>query len=252
MNRYLTDLSCTADQSAAHEQALYEIWDHLHERFPHVELENCASGGGRCDIGMLSRAHQCWTSDNTDPFERLFIQEGFTQFYCPNQMMCWVTDMAARLGRTGRNRISYLFHSAMCGGLGIGTDITKLDDEEFRLYQQYISQYKQIRETVQYGKLYRLKSPRTHSLSSLAYVSRDDREVVVFAFLHSQTMEGMIRNDPGRSPDEKHLRLQGLEHTAVYALDDGRRFSGSTLMNLGLPVNLRNDFDSCLIRLTRV
>ena len=252
MNRYLTDLDCTADQSAAHEQALYEIWDYLHEQFPNVELENCASGGGRCDLGMLSRAHQCWTSDNTDPFERLFIQEGFTQFYCPNQMMCWVTDMAGRLGRTGRNRISYLFHSAMCGGLGIGTNITKLNNQDFQLYRQYISLYKQIRETVQSGNLYRLKSPRTEKLSSAEYVSQDGHEVLVFAFLHSQTMEGMIRNDPARSPDEKHIRLQGLDLSAVYTFDDGRRISGSTLMHLGLPINLRNDFDSCLIRLTRV
>ena len=250
-NRYLTDLDGSG-QGAAHEQVLFRIWDELRRRHPGVEIECCASGGGRSSLAMLRRSEQCWTSDQTDPFERLFIQEGFTQFYRPGQMMCWVTDMARRLGRTGRDRTDFLFHSAMCGCLGIGADIRNLTEEEADLWRQYIALYKEIRETVQCGRLYRLRSPRTENLSAVEYVAQDGHEAVVLAFLHAQHLEGIVRSDGGASPEDRRLRLQGLEEEALYIGEDGTELSGAALMHLGVPVRLRDDYDSCLIRLRRL
>ena len=37
-------------------------------------------------------ADQVWPSDNTDAFNRLLIQDGFTYAYAPGVMMVWVTD----------------------------------------------------------------------------------------------------------------------------------------------------------------
>jgi alpha-galactosidase len=46
-----------------HNEAIYGIFDRLHSRFPQLILENCSSGGGRTDIGMLSRFHHTWVTD---------------------------------------------------------------------------------------------------------------------------------------------------------------------------------------------
>lgn len=252
MNRYYTDLGCITDQSAGHVAGLYEIWDWLRREFPNVELEDCSGGGGRCDLGMLSRAHQCWTSDNTDPFERLFIQEGYSYFYPPNMMMCWVTDTAKSLNRIGRCRIAYQFHSAMCGGLGIGTNISELSAEEIKEYRRFISLYKEVRPVIQNGSLYRLLSPREGNISAVQYNAQDQSEAVIFAFLHSQTFVGILPFEGTRSPNEYLLRLKGLEPSAIYEINGEKRLSGKTLMNLGLPLYLANDFDSAMYRLKKI
>ena len=252
MNSCLTDLDCRFDQSAAHEQALYEIWDTLAREFPDVELENCSGGGGRCDLGLLSRSHQCWVSDNSDPFERLLIQEGFTNFYPPSQMSCWVTDLSKKTGRAGRAGLAYRFHASMCGALGIGADITKLSEDELAAFRSFIEQYKTLRPIIQQGLLYRLRSPRKNAIGALQYNSPDKSEAVVFAFLHSQAMEGLVQADDCRSPEEKLLRLADLCPKGIYQVEGGKAMRGDTLMHLGYPINLRNDFDSCLLHLKRI
>ena len=71
----------------------YEIIDRLRAKHPQLEIESCSSGGGRVDLGILTRTEQVWTSDNTEAFDRLRIQEGFSLAYAPKVMMDWVTDV---------------------------------------------------------------------------------------------------------------------------------------------------------------
>lgn len=42
---------------------LYYFWDSLLARFPHLLIDNCAGGGNRIDIEMLSRSVSLWRSD---------------------------------------------------------------------------------------------------------------------------------------------------------------------------------------------
>ncbi len=65
-------------------------------------------------------------------------------------MMCWVTDTLSGAGKANRS-IAYKFHSAMCGGLGIGADINRLSSEEAAEYKRHILQYKEIREMILRG-----------------------------------------------------------------------------------------------------
>ena len=57
---------------------VYEIIDRLRAKHPNLEIESCSGGGGRLDLGILERVNVVWTSDNTEAFDRLGIQEGFT------------------------------------------------------------------------------------------------------------------------------------------------------------------------------
>ena len=59
---------------AAQARGTYDLLDRLRAAHPGVEIESCASGGGRIDAGILGRTHRVWLSDSNDALERLRIQ----------------------------------------------------------------------------------------------------------------------------------------------------------------------------------
>jgi alpha-galactosidase len=230
-------------------QNLYDIIDRLRSKHPRLEIEGCSGGGARVDLGMLRRVDQVWPSDNTDALDRLTIQHGFTQAYTPHVMMAWVTDVPN--GINGRvTPLRFRFLVAMTGSLGIGGNLNKWTDDELAVASKMISLYKQIRATVQDGKLYRLGSPMESDFSALQYVSRENQQVVVFAFLHSQRF--------GREMPPLHL--QGLVEDAMYSVstiddklaDQTGKVSGAYLMHHGIQLHLRGDYDATAVRFDRV
>ncbi|MBO5271100.1 MAG: alpha-galactosidase, partial [Clostridia bacterium] len=46
-----------------HIMGMYRLWDTLLKEFPHLLIDNCASGGRRIDIEMLRRSIPLWRSD---------------------------------------------------------------------------------------------------------------------------------------------------------------------------------------------
>ena len=71
----------------------YGILERLRAKHPKLEIESCSGGGARVDLGVLKRVDEFWTSDNTEAFDRLRIQEGFSYAYAPKVMSAWVTDV---------------------------------------------------------------------------------------------------------------------------------------------------------------
>lgn len=224
-----------------HVRNLYWIIDELRRRHPHVAFESCAGGGGRVDLGILSRVDQVWPSDNTDALDRLCIQEGFTYPYSPRLMMSWVTDSPNFL--TGRVvPLRYRFHVAMSGSLGIGGNLSRWTPQQREEARDFITLYKQVRSTIQNGLLYRLRSPRTPGCAASQYVARDGSEVVVFVWGREQHC----------AEPQITLPLRGLGKDAYYAgTSSGIIYSGAYLVQEGLPVKLVGDFDSCMIHLVR-
>ena len=137
---------------------VYNIIDRLRAKHPGLEIESCSGGGGRVDLGILKRVDEVWTSDNTEAFDRLRIQEGFTYAYAPKVMMAWVTDVPNLNGRS--TPLQYRFLVAMQGSLGIGSNLNHWTDADFALASRMVAIDKEIRATVQQGNLYRLFSPR--------------------------------------------------------------------------------------------
>lgn len=58
----------------------YALMNRLVTTFPNILFENCSGGGGRFDPAMLCYSPQIWTSDNTDPIERIYIQYAYFTF----------------------------------------------------------------------------------------------------------------------------------------------------------------------------
>jgi alpha-galactosidase len=222
-------------------QNLYGILRELRSRHPNVEIESCSGGGGRVDLGILSLTDEVWTSDNTDPFDRLTIQDGFTRAYTPGVMMAWVTDTPNFVNERVTS-LEYRFFSSMQGSLGVGANLSKWTPEDFATAKQLIANYKQIRETVQHGALYRLISPRNGSeYSATESVSNERDQAVVFAFLHSGS-EGDIFPAVrlrGLDPDRQYS-LHPLGDSAAFAAP--KSASGRYWMNEGILPRLHGDY----------
>ena len=65
---------------------LIAVLDELRRRHPGVEIESCASGGGRVDLGILARTDRVWASDTNDALERQHIQR-WTQLLLPPELV---------------------------------------------------------------------------------------------------------------------------------------------------------------------
>jgi len=226
---------------------LYEILDRLRAKHPNLEIESCSGGGGRIDLGILRRVDEVWPSDNTDAFDRLRIQEGFSQAYPARIMSAWVTDVPNM--NTRSTPLAFRFLVAMQGALGIGSNLNQFGEGDAKLAADMIAVYKRIRATVQGGELYRLASPRTNDVTVNQYVAGDGRQSVVFALRHAQQYNTAAPT----------IRLRGLDERAVYRVESVNNklveragtFSGAYLMNAGLNVNLRGDFDGTAIVIER-
>jgi alpha-galactosidase len=231
---------------------LYQILAELKSRHPKVEIESCSGGGGRVDLGILKYADEVWPSDNTDPFDRLSQQDGFTYAYTPQVMMAWVTDSPHWLNHRTTS-LSYRMLSSMQGSLGIGANINNWTPDEAALAKRLIAAYHQVQPTIVQGDLYRLISPRNGSeFSATQTVNHDKSQTVVFAFIHS-TQEGRMF---------PLLKLRGLDPAAQYALtpiegkpraDTPTVASGAWWMNRGLEMDadFRGDFQAAAFRFDR-
>jgi len=145
MNRDLTTAGHDG-RAAYHGQvlALYALLARLRERHPGVEIESCASGGARIDLGMLPHVQRFWTSDNNDARSRVAIQRGALQFMPPELLGAHVG--AERSHTTGRSQ-ALAFRAAVVLPLhlGVEADVRRLDDAARAELSRWIALYKQLR-----------------------------------------------------------------------------------------------------------
>ena len=205
---------------------LYEILETLMSAFPEVLFEGCAGGGGRFDAGMMHYFHQYWTSDNTDAGDRMLIQTG-TSMVMPSRFISAHVSAVPnhQVGRTTSMQTRGLV--AMGGQLGYELYITTMTDEELAEIKAQIEQYKEIREVVHNGDMYRLKSPFEGNKTVWEYIS-DDKKTVVLLYFKTRAVPGFERN---------MQCLEGLEKDASYKLRyTDEVYSADVLMNYGICV----------------
>lgn len=232
-NRHITD-AYTATLSAAKQMefghryilGVYQLLERLTKAYPEVLFESCSSGGGRFDLGMMYYAPQAWTSDDTDPIERLKIQHGTSYGYSLSMMSAHVS--ASPNEQSGR-RTSLDTRAAVAyfGVFGYELDVTTLEAEEAEKVKEQIDFYKKYREVFQYGNFFRIRSPFEDDVVDWQVVSSDKSTAIL---LHTSLISHL---NPGYSV----VKFCGLDEDKRYTIaGTDEEFFGDELMNAGVKI----------------
>ena len=252
-SEYLTD----SNQShfwIDYTNGLYAIYERIRKEFPTIEIQDCSSGGGRLDYGALKYHDEFWTSDDTDPFERIFIQFGTSLIFPAQAMSAHVTNSPNKTTDIASS-LKFRFDVAMMGRLGLELQPKELTAYELEFSKKAIETYKGIRDIIQLGDLYPLISPyQSGGWASQMYVTKNKAQAVFFAFsmeYHSK----IVMND---------IKLQGLDPTKQYQVKeinkngvsrfwgDGKIFSGDYLMKVGVNTNISKRGESVVLLLEEI
>ena len=251
MNRSLTDVASFALEEDRQGElfhryvlGVYELQERLLQDFPHVLLENCSSGGGRFDPGMLYYSPQIWTSDNTDAIDRLRIQEGTALVYPLSAMGAHV---AACPSHTNSRSTPFATRAlvSLPGCFGYELDLTELTDEEKAMIPGQLEAYRKYGPVFHTGDYYRLASySENGEYDALMAVSKD-KKAAVLDYVHVMSRErrrSLI------------LPLQGLDEETLYRCSEtGEVHTGAAWMYGGMPLpKMEGDFLGKLIVLEAV
>ena len=211
---------------------IYDVLERLTSEFPDVLFEGCSSGGGRFDAGMLYYYPQYWTSDNSDAIERLYIQHGTSMVMPASTMGAHISAVPNhQIGRT--TPLKTRGDVAMAGQFGYELDLNTLTDEEIENVKKQIEQYKELRETIHKGDMYRLKSPFDGQNTAWEYVY-ENKVVLMYFTILTRCQIGKVC-----------VKLAGLDEKAHYVEKNSKtKYSGSYLMNVGLYFENDEEFSS--------
>jgi alpha-galactosidase len=251
MNRSLLEvasisLSSERKQETFHRYmlGLYRVLETITSTFPEILFESCSGGGGRFDPGMLHYMPQTWTSDDTDAVERLKIQHGTSIVYPAISMGAHVSAVPNHQVHRSTPLIARI-HTAMAGNLGFELDLSMLTQQETDMLKTHIELYKnEVRNLVQFGRMYRLISPFESNMTAWLFVNEDQSKAVLFFFRVLAEAQEPFRT----------IRLTGLDPDKTYReAVFGKEYRGDTLMNAGIssPIFL-GDYGSALIRFEAV
>lgn len=228
-------------------RSLYTVLEKLRKKYPTLPMMLCSGGGGRTDYGALKYFTEFWPSDNTDPFERVFIQWGYSYFFPANTISCHVTSW-------GKQSLKFRTDVAMMGRLGYDIDVARMPEKDLQFSQQAVNNYKRLSNTIWQGDQYRLVNPNQQERAAVIYVDGDKKKAVLLAYtLH-----------PRYGTNWTPVKLQGLDAAALYTVketnlypganaelpENDKQYTGEYLMNIGLNVSSANQLTSAVVEIT--
>lgn len=219
-----------------HVRGIYNVMSRIKAKYSNLPMMLCSGGGGRMDYEALKYFTEFWCSDDTDPYERLYIQWSLSKFFPAKTMGSHVTNW--------NKKTSVKFRTDVCSSCKLGFDIDLKPlkgTDDYTFVQQAVKNWTRLKPVILDGDQYRLVSPYETDHSALNYVSKDKSHAVLFAYnLHPRYKE----------PRLLKVRMQGLDPQRQYTVEEinlmpgtqstfdfnGKRFSGDYLMKVGLDV----------------
>ena len=214
---------------------VYAYLDFLHAQLPHLLIDNCAGGGRRLDLEMLSRSVSLWRSDYT-----LDAEGRQCHGYYLNQ---WIPFHGTNTGSTDPyvSRSSLGTSCCFCWGI-TGKGNGRIEAE--------LSTMAEFRELGPYFL------EDFYPLSGYGDVTGDDIWLAYQLWRPSDSTGYVVAFRRKESPEaERRLVLHGLDQSGKYALiSDGHESlaSGQELMTEGLAVCLPEAGSSQLIHIKRL
>ncbi|MEN9749374.1 MAG: hypothetical protein RL149_452, partial [Actinomycetota bacterium] len=259
-NRVLTE-SANFGRPAVRKQveAIYRLFDELKLRHPGLEIESCASGGGRIDLEMIEHADRFWTSDNNDALERQNINRYTTIAIAPELLGTHIGPTKAHSsGRTHTH--TFRATTALWGHAGLEWDLTEASEEERKLLASWINYYKSKRSLLHSGKT--IRSEHAEPNAYVHGVVAHDKSEAIF-------MLAQLR--PSQFSRPANICLTGLDESATYEVKvvepagaaqsmqlkpptwfDGVQLSGSALASFGLKSPVLRPEQALLIEAKRI
>jgi alpha-galactosidase len=234
---------------SAHRQtiALYRLIDAVRAAHPGVEIESCASGGARIDLGILGRVERVWASDTNDPLERQSILR-YTGVLVPPEYLGGHLG-AATAHTTGRTAdLGFRLATALFGSAGIEWDLTRASEAELESIAEWVGRYKALRPLLHSGTVVRA-DPSDPAVELHGVVSAD-RASAVFAYVALAAPRTALPSQirfPGLDPERSYrvtpLTLGAAPRTTQdsppgWLRRGGITLPGSVLGLVGLPAPL--------------
>jgi alpha-galactosidase len=231
-----------------HLRGLYNWLDYIRATYPNVIIENCASGGGRFDLGIMARAHTSWLSDVTDPKASVQLGYGCTVEFIPEVCNHWVTGDEGSKNVTLTNPPGwwdFMLRVPMNGQFGMSSQLVDWNSALKQRVKENLALYKRIRHNFMGADVYHLTPPPAHDNPTgwcgMQYVSPDRKHSLLMAYRLDQ------------SNWVHAFKLRGLESATRYQLSvDGTKkgvFSGRDLTDAGLPVELGEQWRAAVVEL---
>ncbi len=202
---------------AVQAEGTYALLARLRADFPLVEIESCASGGGRIDFGILSRTQRVWLSDSNDAIERLRIQHDAALFL-PSAVTG--SHVGPRVCHTSGRTLDITFRAWVAAQrhMGFEMDPRELDARETAVLSEVTQWWKDNRDWMRFADILRLDSADP-AVTAEQQLAADSARFVVFA---------------GKSATSKQiaprpLQLTALDPTAIYRISLKNRAEISTL-----------------------
>ena len=208
--------------------ALYSILGRIKKEYSTLIIENCASGGGRFDLGMLYFTSLGWVSDNTNPLSRSNIQESASYGYPISVML---NHIASEVGHQTKRTsdINTRINTAFLGRLGVQANLLDFSEEEIDKIKKCIFEYKEFRKYIYDSKLYRLSVDNYH----IEQVISNDK-TIGYLYIMREKFDTVTKLPI--------IYPRGLDMSAMYRISGENvdiKASGETLMRGGvvLPQN---------------
>ncbi|MVO17254.1 alpha-galactosidase [Parasedimentitalea huanghaiensis] len=192
---------------SAQTEGVYELLLDLRTAFPLVEIESCASGGGRIDAGILGLTQRVWLSDSNDALERLRIQHDSALLLPAAITGSHVGPRQCHTsGRT--HNIHFRAWVAAQRHIGFEMDPRELSEEEADVLRRVAKWWKSNRDWRMGADILRLDSADP-SVIAEQQMAQDGSQFVVFAGKAATGTQILPRP----------LRLTGLQPYASYEID---------------------------------
>jgi alpha-galactosidase len=252
------------DHPSVHDQtaAFYALLDELRRRHPGLEIESCASGGARVDLGVLERTDRVWASDSNDALERQHIQR-WTGLLLPPELVGAHVGPAVAHTTARTVDLSMRCVTALFGHAGLEWDITTCSPHELDVLRAWGALYKELRPLLHSGHVVRADLADPGAL--LHGVVAADAGAAVFAYVRLQTSPAAHPGAvplPGLDADRRYrvrVRAEAGDAAAVQsgppgwwhdASAGGVEVSGAMLGEVGLPMPALGPGQAFVLHLT--